>query len=351
VYVRDRSLIAQPFDPKALRLGRDATPIAEDVAFSLRWDAFFSLSDQGDLAYETGHGLEMSQLLWVDEAGKAIGTVGKQTDYQGLALSHDGRRVAVTITDPVTRHWDIWIEDLARSTSTRLTFDPGNEWNPIWSPDDSRILYTSNSNGIGDIMMKRSSGTGAEEKVYDTQAFTIASDWSPDGKTILFQEQGTTGSNRWDLWIYSLEEHKARVFVKTPFAEQAGRFSPDGSWVAYQSDESGKFQIYVLPSSGNGGKWQISTDGGARPRWSREGKRIYYLAPDSKVITVDVAAKGDEFTAGVPRELFPGNIKPVNGPQYDISADGKRFLINTPIQRAEVAPITLVQNWTAALKK
>jgi Tol biopolymer transport system component len=226
-----------------------------------------------------------------------------------------------------------------------------NEWWPIWSPDDSMILYSSNARGAAELMMKRSSGTGTEERVYSSGALTVATDWSRDGKTILFHEQGGPGSNNWDLWLYSLQEHKARILLQTPYIECCGKFSPDGRWVAYQSDESGKFQIYVLPASGNAGKWMISTDGGIRAQWSRDGKRIYYTSPDSKLMAVDVNARGDEFMAGVPQMLFGLNLKPTFGQQYDVSADGKRFLVNSPMQQGEMAPITVVQNWTAALKK
>jgi Tol biopolymer transport system component len=351
LYILDRALVAQSLDPKSLTVGRDAVPIAEVLTNAGRWDAFFSVSNNGLLAYQAGAGIELSQLLWIDDHGKAVGSVGKQGDYQSLSLSHDGRRVAVTVTDPATRHWALWVDDLSRGTSTRLTFDPMNEWWPIWSPDDSMILYSSNARGAAELMMKRSSGTGTEERVYSSGALTVATDWSRDGKTILFHEQGGPGSNNWDLWLYSLQEHKARILLQTPYIECCGKFSPDGRWVAYQSDESGKFQIYVLPASGNAGKWMISTDGGIRAQWSRDGKRIYYTSPDSKLMAVDVNARGDEFMAGVPQMLFGLNLKPTFGQQYDVSADGKRFLVNSPMQQGEMAPITVVQNWTAALKK
>ncbi|HEY8131385.1 MAG TPA: hypothetical protein VII12_05800, partial [Thermoanaerobaculia bacterium] len=347
LYMLDRALVAQSFDPKSLTVGRDAVPIAEVLAYSGRWDAFFSVSNNGVLAYESGTGIELSQLLWIDDHGKTMGSVGKPADYQSLSLSHDGRRVAITLVDPATRHWDLWVDDLSRGTFTRLTFDPMNEWWPIWSPDDSMILYSSNARSAGEIMMKRSSGTGSEERVYSSGALTVASDWSSDGKTILFHEQGGPGSNTWDLWLYSLQEHKARVFLQTPYIECCGKFSPDGRWIVYQSNEaSGKFQIFVLPVSGNAGKWMISTDGGTRAHWSRDGKRIYYFSADYKLMAVDVNARNGEFTAGVPRVLFPFNTKSIFGEQYDVSADGKRFLVNSPMQQGEIAPITVVQNWT-----
>jgi eukaryotic-like serine/threonine-protein kinase len=350
LYLRERSLVAQPFDAKTFTLGRDAIPIAENVfSSSGRMDGAFTVSGNGVLAYAGGIA-PLSQLIWVDFAGKAIGSVGNPMNIVGLAISHDGRRVVVAIADPGNRS-DLWVQDLTRSTTTRLTFDPGDESNPSWSPDDSMILYSSNAKSPDDVMIKRSSGTGTEETVWANQALKIASDWSPDGKTIAVTQLDPAGKTNLDLWFYSLEDHKARVFVQTPFAEVRARFSPDGRWISYDSNESGRSEVYVLPVSGMGGKWQISTDGGSNTRWRRDGKQLYYISPDFKLMAVDVSAHGNEFTAGVPRALFPLNIKHANGTQYDVSPDGKRFLINTPNDRAEAAPLTLVQNWTAALKK
>ena len=350
VYWRDRSLIAQKFDVKKLALGRNMVPIAEAVGRSTRGDAFFSLSNDNTLVYEVGSGFSNSQFIWLDASGKPLQTaVEKPADYRSSRLSHDERRLATPIVDPGSGRWDIWIQDPKRGTSTRLTFDPGDEFGPIWSPDDSMIVYSSNSKNAGDLMLKRSSGTGGDELLYANPSFKVACDWSPDGKTIIFQEQNA--KTDFDLMFYSLEDHKARVFLQTPYGETNGSFSPDMRWIAYQSNESGKPQVYVLPSAGNRGKWQISTEGGTRPRWSRDGTRIYYLSPDFNMMAVDVAARGDEFTAGVPQVLFPVKVKAINGNLYDVSADGKRFLVNTPVEQTDVSPLTLVQNWTAALKK
>ena len=351
VYWRDRSLVAQKFDAKSLTAGRNLIPIAENVARTNRGDAAFALSSEGTIVYQTGAAVANSQLRWVDIQGKALEPIGKPADYRTPSLSNDGRRVLTAVADPATGRFDLWIIDLQRAgTPTRLTFDAADEFAPIWSPDDSMVAFSSDAKGSGDLMLKRSTGTGGEDVLYANNRFKVAADWSPDLKTILFQEQNPNSG--WDLTLYSLDDHKARVFLQTPFNETGARFSPDGRWIAYQSDEqSGKAQIYVLPLSGNRGKWQISTDGGTRLRWSRDGKRIFYVSPDFTLMAVDVAAHGDEFTAAVPRALFPLNIKRMNGQQYDISADGKRVLINSPIEQTEVAPLTLVQNWTAALKK
>jgi Tol biopolymer transport system component len=246
VYWRDRSLIAQKFDPKTLTLEHNLIPIAEQVGRSLRAHAFFSLSNDGTLLYETGSGVGNSQFVWIDGSGKQLQVaVGKPADYRGSALSHDERRLATPIVDPASGRWDLWIQDLQRGTSTRLTFDPGDEWSPTWSPDDSTIVCSSDGKSIGDLMVKRSSGTGADEVLYANRSFKVATDWSRDGKTILFMEQNA--KTDFDLMLYSLEDHKARVFLQTPYSEVNGRFSPDNRWIVYTSNESGKNQVYVLP--------------------------------------------------------------------------------------------------------
>ncbi|HEY8713252.1 MAG TPA: hypothetical protein VIM68_10285, partial [Thermoanaerobaculia bacterium] len=350
LYWRDHTLVAQQFDPKTLALGRDIVPIAENVAHTAKNDAMFSISAKGDLVYETGSATTITQVAWFDSTGKQLQTVGKPSTSRCVALSHDGRRLALVVRDPAKGREDIWVEDLLRGTATRLTFDPADEFVPLWSSDDTRIVFGSNAKSAGDIMMKNASGTGSDEVIYASEAFKVATSWSSDQKTLSFSAIAR-GRSDWDLWLYSLPEHKARVFLQTPFNELGGSFSPDGRWIAYQSDESGKSQIYVLPVTGNGGKWQISTEGGNRALWSRDGKQIFYVSPDWKLMAVDVAAHGDTFEAGVPRVLFQTNMYRYPGRNYDVSADGKRFLVDSTVEQQEIAPITLVQNWTAALRK
>src|SRR5207247_5278899 len=191
-------------------------------------------------AYEVDSNRELTQLTWFDANGKPLGVLGAPAEYAFPRFSHDGRHLALALADSKTGRTDIWIRDLARDAMTRLTFDPHDEWTPIWSPDDSRIVYGSDARGSGDIMMKRSSGTGSEEVLYANRSFKVATDWSPDGKTILFQQENSNAGTDWDLYLYSLEERKAVPFLQTPFAEIGASFSPDGRWVLYFSNDSGK---------------------------------------------------------------------------------------------------------------
>jgi dipeptidyl aminopeptidase/acylaminoacyl peptidase len=208
----------------------------------------------------------------------------------------------------------------------------------------------SDAKGPGDLMFRRSSGAGNEELLYENSNLKIPCDWSPDGKTILFEEN-QKGAYR--FLLYSVIDHTVRSLLETGRNGLEGQFSPDGRWIAYQSLESGKDQIRVTSVSGTGDNWQISTDGGGRARWSRDGKHIYFVTRDYKLMVADVALNGDEFASGVPRALFPINIARMKqlAHNYDVTPDGTRFLVNTPLEQPDAAPLTLVQNWPATLRK
>jgi eukaryotic-like serine/threonine-protein kinase len=342
VYLHNRSLVAQEFNPERLVVGHNLLPIAEDADTGLGYGVF-SVSNEGTLAYQSSS--LSSQLHWVDASGKEVGALGKAIDHRYPSLSHDGRRIVESIFDPATGRFSLWVDDLQRGTSSRLTFGDGNQVRPIWSPDDKLIAYLSDAKGPGDLMVKRSSGTGNEEFLYENPNTKIPCDWSPEG--ILFEENRMGG---YHLLLYSMIDHAARPLLETGME---GQFSHDGRWIAYESNVSGTTQIYVMPVSGNGGKWQISTDGGSRVRWSRDDKHIYFVASDYKLMVTDVASNGDQFASGVPRALFPINIPRMRqlGQNYDVTPHGERFLVNTRTEQPEAAPLTLVQNWPATLRK
>jgi Tol biopolymer transport system component len=290
-------------------------------------------------------------LQWFDASGKPLESVGKAEDVRSPNLSHDGRRVAISILDPDTGTTDIWVLDLMRGVSTRMTFGDSNDFLPVWSPDDSTLVYSSSGDGPGDLLLRRTSGSGHEEVLYRNADFKVPYDWSSDGQSILFQDQSPR--NAWDIWMYSLRERRATALVQTPAQELDPKFSPDGRWIVYQSDESvrsGRYQIYVLSLSAGRGKWQISTEGGRSPRWSTDGKHIFYISDDSKLMNVDVAVSGDELIASVPRPLFSVTLAATPGTQYDVSRDGKRFLLNVTGESPGNPPMTIVQNWTSKLR-
>ena len=342
LFRRERTLVAQPFDAQHLRVTGEAFPVAEEVR--LESGPIFSVSQNGHLAYQTGAS-GLSQLMWVDRSGAVIANVGSPANYNFASVSHDGRKAAVVITDPNGAIDDIWIIDLARGTSNRLTFDPAHKRNLYWSPDDTHIIFTSGRTDVGDqhIHMKAVSGFGNDEELLQMPGFQVAEDWSRDGRYIVFSNFGAKAD--WDIWIYSVAGKKASPFLQTSFFEFQGRLSPDEKWIAYSSNESGRLEVYVQTFPSSGQKWQISTDGGEEPRWSPSGDEIFYLNPTSRLMATAVRKKGATFDAGVPKPLFEIHGKGGHDTVYSVSPDGQRFLINSALNQK--TPITLVLNWAA----
>jgi len=344
LYVHDRTLVAQKFDPDRLTLSGDPEAIAHDVEYVPTWgDAGFSVSENGVLTYQSG-GRINRQLIWYDRSGKQLSVLGEPAEYRDVRLSPDGRRVAVTRIDPEARSGDIWIYDVARGTGSRLTFEPSIEDSPVWSPDGSRLLYSSNRAGVGDIYQKSATGGGAEEVIFKDENYKSPLDWSRDGRFVIFRT--ATPATKTDLWILPMTgDRKPFPFANSAFFENEAVFSQDGKWIAYTSDESGKMEVYVQPFPQTGSKWQVSTKGGITPRWRGDGKEIFYYEPDKGRKAVDIQTT-PAFEAGVPKDLF---ATPLSGGS-DVSADGQRFLVNQPAESAPV-PATVVLNWTADLKK
>jgi eukaryotic-like serine/threonine-protein kinase len=331
-----------------LELSGEAVPVAENIG-SNNANAWFSASTTGVLAYRTGVGFGQStQLAWFDRQGKLLGTAGEPASYDTVSLSPDGIRAAADRRDLGTRR-AIWLYEFARGVSTRLTFDTVDGYAPVWSPDGSRIVFLSGRT----LYQKVSSGAGNEEVLLKSNNAIGLSDWSRDGRFLLYSEEDPkTG---WDLWVLPLDgDRKPMPYLRTAFPETQGVFSPDARWVAYRSAESGSSEIYVRPfPASSGGKWMVSKGGGSQPRWRRDGKELFYVSPDGTLMSVDVTAS-PAFRPGVPRSLFQTNMRSsTNLFRYDVTADGQRFLINasTAATAASSAPITVVFNWQAGLRK
>lgn len=349
LYCRERTLLAQPFDPTGLRLSGEAFPVGEKVQYLFNEaSAAFSVSLNGVLAYQTGAAVGQSQLVWFDRSGKQLQTVGSPADYTEPRLSRDGQRVAVAISDSQGRA-DLWLVELASGTPTRFTSDPARDFAAVWSPDDSRLVFCSVRKGPADIYQKVSEGTGADGPLLASDAYKIPNDWSPDGRFIAFQRVDPKTKTKLDLWVFSLSDRKATLFLQTAANERSARFSPDGRWVAYGSDESGEDEVYVQPFPGPGRRWRVSTAGGRHPTWRGDGKELIYLEPPNKLMAVEVRTEA-AFAAGLPKLLFEPRMKPLVQRQFDVSSDGNRFLINLVGPEEASAPLTLVQNWTAGLK-
>jgi Tol biopolymer transport system component len=298
------------------------------------------------LVYTTGK-YRVSRLTWHSRTGQPLGTLGDADVYYDPTLSPDGGSVAVEKRDPDRQATDLWTVDLARGTFSRLTSEPGFESVPIWSPDGRRIAYGSDEGTGPNIWLKNASGTGEQELVVKGRAFPT--DWSRDGRYLLFMIDG--GATHEDVWVYDAERHTSAPVIATPFNETVARFSPDGKWIAYESDETRSAQVYVRSFPDGATKIQVSTDGGDEPQWRRDGKELFYLAPDTTLIAVDVQAHGTGLTVGAPRPLFVTNTDPSNVLRnvYSPSNDGQRFLLMSPLVPRATSPLVGVLNWSAGL--
>ena len=281
LFAREGALVAQPFDAARQKLTGDAVPLADHVQFFAPTGyADFSVSENGVLAYQTGTAGELSQLVWLDRAGKASETGMPAGFVDSPRLSHDGRRVAYRVEDRGGRG-DLWIYDLARRVSSRFTFDPADDYGPLWSPDDAHIVFGSNRTRVGDLYEKAAGGGGRGEAAV---RFGVSEGPPTTGRMterlVLFTEYGAT--TRFDFWSLSLVDRKATLVLRTEFGERSGQLSPDGHWMAYVSDESGRDEVYVQPFPGPGPKSMISRDGGNWPRWRRDGKELFFVRTNGR---------------------------------------------------------------------
>jgi Tol biopolymer transport system component len=272
-----------------------------------------------------------------------------------LRLSRDRQKVAAAIIDPNMGPPDIWIYEVARAgLRSRFTFDPGADRWPIWSPDGTRLAFSSNRKGQFNLYIRPFAGSGIEELLLESDRDKIPTDWSSDGRYILFETRGNPKTQS-DVWALPLSgDLKPIPVLQTPFRELEAVFSPDGRWIAYTSDESGRGEVYVTPFPGPGRKWQVSTSGGILPRWSGTGREIFFgsreVGSGDRLMAAEVSAQGDTFQVGPTQPLFEMRSQRP-GTFFDVTPDGQRFLVNTATQAQVSVPITLVVNWPAELKK
>jgi serine/threonine protein kinase/Tol biopolymer transport system component len=356
-FMRDNTLMAQPFDAARLQLTGEPAPVAERVA-TTQSIGVFSVSPSGALAYRTGAQSGSYQLTWFDRQGKVLTTFGQPGIDQMNVLSPDGTHAAVRDAAG-TGEGDLWTLDFASGRRTRFTFGRRVSSAAVWSPDGSRIAFSAGS--LGDTLYeKASSGAGDEKELLkEPGRIHVPTSWSRDGRFLLYYPTLTPKSGD-DLWVLPLQgDRKPALLLGTEFNESQGSFSPDMRWIAYTSDESGRREVYVRPFLASGpsaapalgeGKWQVSKDGGDYPTWRADGKEIIFQAPPNGTakMAVDVKASGAAFEAGIPQRLF---LAPIDY-GWDVTADGNRFLLAVPqVQQNAQVPITVVLNWPAILKR
>jgi dipeptidyl aminopeptidase/acylaminoacyl peptidase len=360
LFLRETTLMAQPFDLSTVSTRGEAVAVALGVGRFFMMISF-AVSDNGTLIYRTA-GARQTRLAWVNRAGQTQGSGASAGVYDEMALSPDDKRVA--FARPGQSGTDVWLTDLDRRITSRFTFRPLINNVPIWSPDGQQIVFASARDGLLDLYRRASDASSPDELLLklNAQPILFPSDWSADGRFLTYYR--TDPKTQLDIWTLSLgidrrpigaghpesaEGGKPVPFLQGDFNESQGQFSPDGRWIAYVSDESGGQQVYVQSFPTPTGQRQISTEGGTQPRWRRDGKELFYLAPDRKLMAVTVKT-GATFEADAPRAMFQTELNVAEMRQsYAVSADGNRFLLNTSLG-TESPPITVVLNWPALLK-
>lgn len=347
LYLRDNALVAQRFDSRNYVLSGEQHTVSDEVHYLPQIDlALFDVAGTGTLVAQTGKGSAKSQLKWFDRSGRPAGAVGPPGSFGNPGLSPDGRRVAVDQADPDGRHINIWIHELANDAMTRFTFGSGYDQLPIWSPDGKQVTFSSNRKLYFGLYQKNADGSGSEQEFANLGVQEqLCWGWSHDGKYLL------VGKNT-ELWYLSLPDRQPKPLFQAKWIVRNAQFSPDGRWVAYSTNETGNWEVYVSPFPSANSKWQVSRGGGEEPRWRRDGKELFYLSAEGKMMAVAVKT-GSNFEAGPPVTLFqtrtrqPISYQDVNS--YDLTGDGQKFLINTRVDEPNAAPLSIILNWASEM--
>lgn len=347
-FVRDGAIQAQQLDLSSYQLTGDVVRVFDNVKLQSRiMQAAFAVGGDVMVAQTAGEA-SLSRLIWHDRSGKILSDSVPPDAYSNLVISPDGKYVAIDKTDTSNDNTDIFVYDLARSSFRRLTFDPAIDAVPVWSPDGGRIMFGSSRGRNFGIFIKPADGSQSEHALeLPSGVDMLPLDWSRDGRNLIYLAVP-------DLWVYSFTEGKARLFLKANASLNNAQFSPDGKWVAYSSNESGRWEVYVTSFPDARGKWQVSTDGGEEPRWRGDGKEIYFLSADAKLMAASVDTK-TEFESGTPTVLFQTDprerVATTEVIIYDVSRDGQRFLVNTNYNNGSAHPMSVVLNWKSEMKK
>ncbi|MBZ5718916.1 MAG: protein kinase [Acidobacteriia bacterium] len=348
LFLQGTALMAQPFDVSSATLKGDPVAVAQNVHFEDgNWHGVFDCSQDGTLLYQGAAGAQGSQLLWYGRDGRILGKLGEMESYLDVRLSPDGHKLAATLGDPSS---NLWVYDLDRGVRTRYTFGGTSDRSPTWSPDGSRILFSRSLTSSGsDLYVVSANSAGSEKVLFSSPNLKRPTDWSPDGKHLLVTESALGfGVSLLDATAGT----KLEPFLPQRLNTDDGQFSPDGKWVAYFSQESGRTEVFVTQFPGPRGKWQISSNGGLYPRWRRDGKAIFYWAADHTLMEAEVETKDGELQVRKLTPLFKAvmPVSPFGSPTYDVTPDGQRFIVITAPSTGE-QPLTLVTNWAVRVKK
>ena len=353
LFVRQGTLLGQRFDANKLQLTGDALPLAgHDAVDSAMAKGNFSVSENGILLY-SGGAVSEARLLWFDRMGKQLAETARVDVYGFPRISPNGRKLAVSRASGASTS-SIWIFDLDRGTSSRLTFSAGRDELPVWSPDGKFIAFASTQGGKRHIYQQAADGTGNATLVVPGEGDEIFPSWSSDGRYLIFQSHSNQGNSPWEIWAEPLfGDHKIFPVAQNPhFLRGTPTLSPGGKWLGYDSDESGRMEVYLTPFLRGGGKWQVSPGGGGCARWRADGRELFYMSLDNKLMSVEISEQSSSVVIGKVQPLFQTNPVP-RAPEcmYDITPDGQRFVVVTLALELGSQPETLVVNWPTLLKK
>ncbi len=356
LFGRDGALMAQTFDSKTLRVSGEAETIAPrlgtvqgaNISYRRR---NFAASENGLLVYDPHIDRQRTQLVWVDRNGKTINVLAQLDNVSVPSLSPDESRIVVARKDLANNNNDLWLTDSLGNNPVRFTFDPGSDLQGLWSPDGQRVVWNSTRNGSFDLYEKEVSSNGKDTLLLRSEHPKFPMDWSRDGRFLLYRQINPETNH--DIFVLpTAGDGKPFPYLQTPATENGGAFSPDGNWIAYNSDESGRFEVYVESFPTHGGKRQISPAGGSGPRWRADGKELYYYSFDGRLMTVPVTGGGASLTTGTPTVLF--SFRPTGViflPSYAVARNGQRFLLSAIVDSDARAPLSVVQNWTDGIKR
>jgi Tol biopolymer transport system component/DNA-binding winged helix-turn-helix (wHTH) protein len=356
LFGRDGGLVAQAFDAGTLRISGEAVSIADRLGTVLGANISyfrrnFSASANGLLIYDAHADRQRSQMLWVDRHGKALQTLTQLDNVSVPSLSPDESRIVVARKDLATNNNDLWLTDALGDNPVKFTFDLGSDLLGLWSPDSQRIVWTSTRNGSFDLYEKEVSSKGQDTLLLRSELPKFPLDWSPDGRYLLYRQIGPQTNH--DIFVLPTSgDRKPFPYLQTPAMENGGAFSPDGRWIAYASDESGRVEVYVESFPTHSGKRQISPAGGAGPRWRADGKELYYYSSDGRLMAVFVTGGDVTLTTGTPMALFA--FRPAGAitvPSYAVTRNGERFLLSAIVDTDPKAPLSVVQNWTVGIAR
>ena len=359
LFVRSGTLMAQPFDAAGTALRGTPFPLVEDMKLATAGatgaTAAFSVSDAGVLAYQAALPVQSCPVAF-DRDGRPLAALTTPADYSDVALSPDGTKLAVSVMDPARSTRDLWVYEAYGGRGQRLSTDAGDEFAPVWSPDGSRLLFSAVSSGLVSLSVLNVSRVGDPVRLdADTLGLgKYASDWSRDGRYVMYIGGGRAIAKS-DLWVAPLAvPRKAYPLLDSTFVETHGHFAPSNEWFVYSSNETGQLEVYADRFPTRGAKQLVSTGGGGWPRWSHDGREIFYLSPDNRLMSVGVDVTRERLGLAAPRPLFAARLRPsarLDAYPYDVSPNGRRFVLNTLVEERTSTTITVVLNWTAVLSR